>query len=60
MRIQGEFNNDLMIEIFTLHGIKIRTMHPGKSSIVLRNEDYVSGIYIFKVTKRGAEYTTGK
>ncbi|HPK04279.1 MAG TPA: T9SS type A sorting domain-containing protein [Bacteroidales bacterium] len=60
MKIHGEFNNDLMIEIFTLHGIKIRTIHPGKSSIVLRNEDYVPGIYIFKVIKRGAEYTTGK
>lgn len=60
MKIHSEFNNDLLIEIFTLHGVKIRTMHPGKSSIVLRNEDYVSGIYIFKVTKRGAEYTTGK
>lgn len=60
MKIHGEFNNDLMIEIFTLDGIKIRTIHPGKSSIVLRNEDYVPGIYIFKVTKRGAEYTTGK
>jgi hypothetical protein len=60
MRIEGEFNHDLMIEIFSLDGVKIKTIRPAKSSHVIRKEDYFPGVYIFRVTKTNAGFITGK
>jgi len=60
MKIEGEFNHDLMIEIFTIDGLKIRTILPDSLRYVIRKEDYFPGVYIFRVTKKNAGFIAGK
>lgn len=59
-RINGDLSPDFMIEIYTLQGVKIKTILPDKSSLVLRREDYSSGIYILRLLQKDSVSISGK
>jgi hypothetical protein len=60
LKIDGDFNHDLLLEIFNLEGLKLKTLWPVTPSVDLRREDYLPGIYFFRLSHKNGEFFTGK
>lgn len=61
LRLMTDGSGEFMIEIFTIHGVRVKTLEISKNkTISLRKSDFSEGMYLYKIRLDNSKKISGK